>query len=71
MTEHRERVLSDADIEAIADLVLEKLENKVYQDFGKGVWSIVSKVLLTLLLALAAYGAVTGGKFSWPPSSTP
>lgn len=70
MADDRERVLSDADIEAIADLVLEKLENKVYHDFGKGVWSIVSKVLLTLLLALAAYGAVTGGKLQWP-SSTP
>lgn len=71
MSDDRGRVLSDADIEAIADLVLEKLENKVYQDFGKGVWSIVSKILLTFLLAFAAYGAMTGGKFTWPPSPTP
>lgn len=70
MSDDRERTLSDADVEAIADLVLEKLENKVYHDFGKGVWSIVSKVLLAGLLAFAAYGAATGGKFTWP-SSTP
>lgn len=69
MSEDHDRLLSDADVEAIADRLLEKVESKVYHDFGKGVWSIVSKVLLAGLIALAAYGAATGGKFWWPSST--
>jgi len=66
MSEQKTRTLSDEDVEAIAAALLEKVEQKVYYDMGKGIWGIVSKVLLALVLGLAAYGAVTGGKFTWP-----
>lgn len=64
------RALTDEEVEAIADKLLEKVEAKVYHDMGKGIWGIVSKALLAIMLGLAAYGALTGGKFTWP-SGTP
>lgn len=67
---HEHRTLTDEDVEAVADKLLEKIESKVYHDMGKGLWGIVSKILLAGTIGLAAYGALSGGKFSWP-SSTP
>lgn len=64
-----DRILTDEDVEAVADALLEKIEAKVYHDMGKGLWGIVSKVLLAAMIALAAYGAVTKGTFSWPSST--
>jgi uncharacterized protein YqeY len=68
MSDHDNRILSDEDVEAVADKLLEKIEAKVYHDMGKGLWGIVSKVLLAAMIGLAAYGAVSG-KLSWPSST--
>jgi uncharacterized protein YqeY len=68
MHEHDNRVLSDEDVEAIADKLLEKVEAKVYHDMGKGLWGIASKLILAAMIGLAAYGAVSG-KMSWPSST--
>lgn len=68
--QQHERTLSDDDVEAIADKLLEKWEAKFYHNIGKGVWDVVKKFLFVVLLGIAAYGAATGGKFTWP-SGTP
>lgn len=59
-----ERNLTDADVAAIVDGFEGRLTNRFYQDVGKGAWSIVksiiSKIFLTGVFALAAYGAMKG-----------
>ena len=65
------RTLTDADVKAIAETVLDEWEERFYHNIGKGLWGIISKAAIALLIALAAYGVATGGKFAWPPSSTP
>lgn len=61
-----DRTLSDADVEAIAEKVMENFAAKFYANIGKGVWGVISKALMALLLVLAAWGAASGGKFHWP-----
>ncbi len=65
-----DRMLSDEDVEAIAEKVLEKWEERFYQQVGKGVWGVVWKAIIVATIALASWGAATGGKFHWP-SGTP
>lgn len=65
-----ERTLSDADVEAIAEKVLETWEAKFYGNLGKGVWSVIWKLAVGAMIAVASWGAATGGKFNWP-SGTP
>lgn len=53
-----ERTLSDADVEAIANALEERIVKKFYLDLGKGVFDVVWKVLVGGLIMIAAYGAV-------------
>jgi len=59
-----ERTLSDADVEAIAEKVLETWEAKFYGNLGKGLWSVLWKATMAVLIAVAAWGAGAGLK--WP-----
>lgn len=68
--EEHARTLTDADVKAISETVLNEWESRFYHNIGKGLWGVVSKVLIGLMIALAAYGVATGGKFTWP-SGTP
>lgn len=58
MTENGQgqRQLTDADIEAI----LTAAEKRFYLNLGRGIWSIVWKVALAILIAIAAYGQMKG-----------
>lgn len=58
--ERRSRVLTDADIAAIAAELEKRLTDNFYQDLGKGVWGLVKKALLAVLVGIAAYGAIKG-----------
>ena len=58
MTE-RHRTLTDEDIEAIVDAARERMVREVYQAMGRGLFGAAWKMLLTLALALAAYGGFT------------
>lgn len=55
-----ERTITDDDVEAIAAALESRLAKKFYYDLGKGVWGIVWKALVGVVLAIAAYGAVKG-----------
>lgn len=54
------RTLTDEDVKAIADTLKEEIVKQFYHDFGKGVWGIVWKVIIGILLTIAAWGAVRG-----------
>lgn len=58
--ERRSRVLTDADIAAIATELEKRLTDNFYKDLGKGVWGLVKKALLAVLVGIAAYGAING-----------
>ena len=50
------RNLTDEDIEALASKVIEKAEANFYKGVGQGVWGLIKKALIPLLLVLALYG---------------
>lgn len=59
---HEPRTLTDADVEAIADALQDRLKNEFYQDLGRGVWGFVWKGIVAMMIAVAAYGAFKVGK---------
>lgn len=54
------RTLSDADIEAISDKLEEKIIGQFYRNLGSGVWALVWRGLILLLISIAIYGASRG-----------
>jgi hypothetical protein len=59
------RILSDADAEAIAAALEKRLEDRFMVNLGKGVWALIWKAAIVLLVAIAAYGVGTSsGAFS-------
>jgi hypothetical protein len=55
------RLLSDADIQALADELEDRLVRRFYLNLGRGLWGVLWRLAVTALLGLAAYGAVHGG----------
>jgi len=58
MTE-RHRTLTDDDINAIVEACRDRMVKDVYQAMGRGLFGAAWKMLLTMALALAAYGGFT------------
>jgi hypothetical protein len=54
---HDDDLLSDADLDALADRLRDKVRQKFYEDLGRGVWGLLCKAFLPILAAIAAYGA--------------
>jgi hypothetical protein len=52
-----DRTLSDADVQAIVDAMEVRLTRRFYLNLGRGVWGLVWRGVLGVLLLLAAYGA--------------
>ena len=57
-----ERCLTDADVQALADELENRLVNRFYKNLGRGVWSMVWRALVFVLVGLASYGAIRGFK---------
>ena len=55
-TTERHRTLTDEDVAAIVEAARERMVTDVYQAMGRGLFGAAWKMLLTLVLALAAYG---------------
>lgn len=55
------RKLTDEDVLAIVDALETRVTDKFYRDLGKGLWGLVWKTLVALMLFVAAYGAVKYG----------
>jgi len=49
--------ISEGDIEKIVDRVCDRLEKKLYLNIGRGALGIVWKIVVTLAIAIAGYGA--------------
>ena len=49
--------LSDEDIDTIVDKVCDKMESRLYNNLGQGVWGLAWRGILIGLLLLAAWGA--------------
>jgi hypothetical protein len=54
------RTLSDADIEAMTTAFERRMEERFYNNLGKGLWGIIWKAVLVAAIAIAAYGAAKG-----------
>lgn len=57
--ERRARSLTDADIEALANILEERLADRFYNNLGRGVWAMAKRGVVIVVLALAGYGAFT------------
>ena len=51
------RNLTDADTEALAAALEARIVKRFYLNIGMGVWGLVWKGIVTLLVLLAVYGA--------------
>jgi hypothetical protein len=56
------RTLTDEDVEAIAEVMTARLEEKFYKNLGKGVWAMFQKVAIVVIVAIAAWGYSRGYK---------
>lgn len=54
------RNITDADVEAIAEAIRDKMIIQFYQDLGQGVWGWFRRIIVGAAFALAAYGAAKG-----------
>lgn len=52
------RLLTDEDIEAIADALEKRVTDRFYGNLGQGVWSLVWKALVIAIAGLVAYGSL-------------
>jgi len=59
--ERRKRMLTDGDVEALTASIRDKVIREFYQDLGKGVWGLVWRSIVIVLIGIAAYGAVHNG----------
>jgi hypothetical protein len=56
------RTLTDADIDALVAKFEERAMNNFYKNLGKGLWAMFQKAFITVVVLIAAYGAVKGFK---------
>lgn len=56
-----ERQLSDGDVDAIADKLMEKLFERAQREAGKGLFAYLQKILVGAFIAFVAYGAAKYG----------
>ncbi len=60
MTE--ERRLSDADVIALADEMERRIVRRFYGNLGRGIWSLVWRIIVWAIVGIAAYGIAKGMK---------
>ena len=58
--ERRKRTLTDDDVQAIAIALREQITKDIYQDLGAGVFAIIKRTFIAVVLGIAAYGAAKG-----------
>lgn len=61
--ERRNRILTDEDVEAITDALRDQFMQQLYNDIGRGIFSIAWRFFITILIGIAAYGAAKGISF--------
>lgn len=58
----KNRTLSKADIDAIAEALRQTVVKEFYQNLGKGIWGTIWRAVVFIGLGIAAYGAAKGIK---------
>ena len=54
--------LSEADAQAIAKALIPAMKDEIYRDLGRSLWGRVVGSVITIILAVAAYGSLKGVK---------
>jgi hypothetical protein len=55
------RNLTEDDVVAVVDELERRLVERFFSNVGKGVWQLVWRALIALMVLLAAYGAIKAG----------
>ena len=63
MTPPENRILTDADVEAIVTLLKAEIVADFYRDVGRGVWASAKKALVWIVILLAVVGLMNNSKF--------
>ena len=56
------RTLSDADVDAIANALEQRVVERFYGNVGRGVWGLAWRAIVVTIAAIAIYGSVKGMK---------
>lgn len=54
------RTLSDGDVKALVDELERRFERRFYLNLGRGVWGIAWRVIIVIVIMIAAYGSYKG-----------
>jgi hypothetical protein len=54
------RNLTEADVEALAAALEDRLTNRFYGNLGRGLWGLAWKAVLVAVAGIAAYGSLKG-----------
>jgi hypothetical protein len=54
------RNLTDDDVDAVVEALGKKLKQEFYEDLGRGVFAVAWKVVVGVIIALAAVGSHSG-----------
>lgn len=58
--EHKNRNLTDDDVIAIADALEGRIAKRFYLNLGKGVWGMLWRGVVAVIVFISAYGTVKG-----------
>jgi len=54
------RNLTEDDVHAVVDELERRIVERFFSNVGKGVWNLVWRTLVVLMVVVAAYGAAKG-----------
>jgi len=54
------RNLTEDDVNAVVDELERRIVERFFSNVGKGVWQLLWRALVALMVLLAAYGAIKG-----------
>lgn len=54
------RILTDGDVKALVDELERRFERRFYLNLGKGVWGVTWRIIVFVVLMIAAYGSYKG-----------
>ena len=57
-----QRNLTEQDVNAVVDELERRMVDRFFSNVGKGVWNLVWRALVVIMVVLAAYGAARGVK---------
>ncbi|MDB5807022.1 MAG: hypothetical protein JWN73_4344 [Betaproteobacteria bacterium] len=60
ISQYNPRNLTEDDVNAVVDELERRIVERFFSNVGKGVWQLVWRALIALMVLLAAYGATKG-----------